>query len=1238
MFKLARLTFKILWITLAFLLVLWLILLALVAIPTTNGWLTEKLSAGLSRGLKTEFKAERITGFLPFSFGLENIELADKDGPYGYIEGIDVQTLYGPFGYLFTGHISLSVLELRGAHLERVPEKEAPKQEVSSAKPLTGSGHSLSISVTKLRASKLVASNAVVRHFAPKQIVDTPLKDDSLSLSLAGSVQWDQGQGAAQITANLHPTLRKEAYLRLDATFVHDEANTQLALQLSEPETGFFHTIVPGSAVQLDKLSIDAKGPTEAWQATIHPKTEPSNLAPLQATVDYKGSLGLEKANLHANIALQPTGDIELQSLSGLTPELPLLGYARIKRSGEIEGSIKLTVPDIRKNLVNIGYDLPISIMGHCELELSKIHGTIKDSVFELTLRSPRIEVNRHPIQNVHAAIRANLRPEGFIADLEIKEGCELYQQALTGAAKLRFETATRLLKAEDINLQALGSTVKGTLQYDKKLEGQVHFDVALKNWSKIAGKPLEGQAEATLTFTHDQQQLLQMAVHAENLSFASSKIKTLDISSSTIEDPFRKPLGSFSCTAQEVSVGRYLCPELKAGLTLDPTYRLEIQGSHDGSWPEVEKILCSLDLVVTGLMDQKEGFFALERCQVKVGSVPFSLDESFEVSIAPNLIATNRLKATLAGAPVELSYFKETTAGELFAKVDKLDLRQLVPTNPESTKEGLLSFEGKIRRQNLEASGIAQFLLENYKGGEDPSNSMPALSLKGSLVLSEAATSIEAKLTSLKGYLKDLELDDSPEQPVINELKDTFVTLTADLPYALNWTKLFPSLNAKQSQDIAGSIDVQGNLSNLLSFTVSKRNQIEGIVSGKLLLSGTIHNPDVQGQLLLTKGSYFNIPTQLRFQDVTATLTGHGSRLEITGLEASDGATGRITGKGSALLDISQDLAYELELNVDKGMVYRSENFVPVASTKTPGIIRGNLHRTEILADLIVHSCPIYVTQKTAAASLPRIKIVYENEEAPYTNIPESRHQLDLDITFEAVSGITFDELGLKSEWRTKGPVALHIHNRKTELVGTLEAVHGSYMQFTKLFNIERGTVSIGGANRNIQVDLLATLENMGYKYSIHVQGSRDEPRLTLSSEPPLPTSEILAHILFAKNLDHLDSAETLLVAQSWASLLAGRTTDLWTEITHGLGLDRLSISTPGQNPSDTEGNYIDLAVGIGKYVSRGVFVSLDRNFATKDTRLSLAAELHKLLKLQVDVSNRPATNKVLLLFKTSY
>jgi len=89
--------------------------------------------------------------------------------------------------------------------------------------------------------------------------------------------------------------------------------------------------------------------------------------------------------------------------------------------------------------------------------------------------------------------------------------------------------------------------------------------------------------------------------------------------------------------------------------------------------------------------------------------------------------------------------------------------------------------------------------------------------------------------------------------------------------------------------------------------------------------------------------------------------------------------------------------------------------------------------------------------------------------------------------------------------------------------------------------------------------------------------------PEMELTSEPVLPSDEILARLLFGRSVSDISPIQALQLAQTANMLAGGGEIDFMGKMRQFLGVDQLELKPSG----DTEG---ETSIRAGKYLGQNV------------------------------------------------
>lgn len=151
--------------------------------------------------------------------------------------------------------------------------------------------------------------------------------------------------------------------------------------------------------------------------------------------------------------------------------------------------------------------------------------------------------------------------------------------------------------------------------------------------------------------------------------------------------------------------------------------------------------------------------------------------------------------------------------------------------------------------------------------------------------------------------------------------------------------------------------------------------------------------------------------------------------------------------------------------------------------------------------------------------------------------------------------------------------------------------------------FNLVRGRLDILGKRLTLSqallqmegdfdpyLSILASNESDGITASVQIEGRATEPTVSFVSSPELPEEEVLARLLFGRDLTSLSAFQAAQLASAVATLAGKGGDGIMSKLRKGFGLDDFDIST------DAEG---DTSVKAGKYISQNTYteVEVDQN-----------------------------------------
>ena len=416
----------------------------------------------------------------------------------------------------------------------------------------------------------------------------------------------------------------------------------------------------------------------------------------------------------------------------------------------------------------------------------------------------------------------------------------------------------------------------------------------------------------------------------------------------------------------------------------------------------------------------------------------------------------------------------------------------------------------------------------------------------------------------------------------------------------------------------LSGGIRYNGPADALLSLAALANQSLTGNIGVAADFSGRVESPRLTGvvranDLIYENDLYGTRLTALRVRGVFA-----NDQLDVTELSAKAGS-GTVTGKGIVNLSADKGFPVQLNLDLDRARVARSELIsstatgqISVTSTaEGAALISGTLRLPETRYKIIRQGAARVATLSGIRRKTRVGRARVSGNADAISSLPSN---WKLDIRLEAPDALYVSGMGLESEWGAKLRVT---GTSDAPLIsGDMELVRGTLGFAGRSFELESGRISFnGGPASNPSIRAAAASEVDGTTVRVNIRGTGQNPDISFSSTPALPQDEIMARILFGNSIGELSAIQAVQLAGSLNSLRggAGGLNPLGV-LQSATGLDRLRILS-----ADTKTGR-DMAVAFGQYITNDVYVEIvtdARGYTATQLEISLTPALSVLSQI---------------------
>ncbi len=403
-------------------------------------------------------------------------------------------------------------------------------------------------------------------------------------------------------------------------------------------------------------------------------------------------------------------------------------------------------------------------------------------------------------------------------------------------------------------------------------------------------------------------------------------------------------------------------------------------------------------------------------------------------------------------------------------------------------------------------------------------------------------------------------------------------------------------------SADVAGTIDAGGRMALSASGTAPlglangllEPRRIAGQASFDLRLDGEPALTSVSGTIRTTGATLATDVEGISVNDIAGTVTLSGGQARIA-LSSTLSAGGNLAVEGS--IGLAAPFAADLVVDADSLALRDPELYETTATGRITlsgplsggALIAGTiaLGPTEIqipssgvgsLGDLpdVLH----VATPGDVARTLDRAGLTGEGGRPAASG---TARPFALDLTLNAPGRVFVRGRGLDAELGGR----LHIGGTTAQVVpsGAFELIRGRLDILQQRFVLSEGRADLQGSfvpTLDLRAD---TGSRNGTAISIIVQGPATAPEITFTSSPELPQDEVLAQLLFGRDLASITPLQAVQLAAAVGTLAGRGGGGLIAGIRTELGVDDFDVVT---------GDDGSAALRIGKYVADNVYTDV--------------------------------------------
>ncbi len=856
---------------------------------------------------------------------------------------------------------------------------------------------------------------------------------------------------------------------------------------------------------------------------------------------------------------------------------------------GRLDGTAALTLPALAA-LGRRGLAGTLSVAGHAT-------GALDHLAVTASVTGERLVADAARLDRVGADIA--------VPDLAARTGSVALRFAagrIEGRADLAIDAADpQSLAIPKLSVAAAGARLDGSLRVapaGPSATGTLTLHVPdLAPWSTLIGMPMQGALDGRIALSAPQgRQAATVAMTAPQLAAGGAVLHGLKLDADG-SDLLRRPTGRATVDLAQATLGTAALSATRLRLEPAAGGTLQVDLATSGSYRGPFRLALA-GAVTPGATTRLH----LARLDGQLVGERLALARPVDVAVAPGRMVLG--PTALSFGPGSLTASATLERARVAAQVTAtgLPVARLAALGGVDGATGRLGFTLDLSGTTADPS--ARLTLEAADLRTSAGANLPALAVTAQARVAGQRLSADARITAPQGEA---------------------LAVTAALPVILRLEPVAAGLPPDGALAVTAS--GAGRLEHLAELVPLGANSVAGAYRLDLRVGGTVAQPDIGGRLTLDQARYDNLETGTEIRDLSLDIAGDHRRVVVNRLTGTDGAQGRVTASGSG------DLAggpLALRLHLADFVVSRMDlargtasGDVAVGGTAAAPVVTGAITITKAEIRLPERLPPSVADLPVIQVDSRRGQAAVQAELAAAAARPASPPVVaKLDVAVTLPGPVFVRGRGVDSEWR--GRFTASGTSAAPQLVGGLTAIRGTVDVLGKTFTVQRGVIDFAGSLSDPRLDIEAQVQTADITAQALIGGTVTTPTFKLTSQPQLPQDEVLARVLFGRGVGQITPAEGLQLAQAAASL-AGGGPGVLDRLRNLTGLDRLSVQN---NPAAAPGAKGTTALSGGKYVANGVYVGVNQDISTGQTRAEVQVELTPSLSVDSKVGATSSTS----------
>ncbi|MCL4693748.1 MAG: translocation/assembly module TamB domain-containing protein, partial [Candidatus Hydrogenedentes bacterium] len=667
------------------------------------------------------------------------------------------------------------------------------------------------------------------------------------------------------------------------------------------------------------------------------------------------------------------------------------------------------------------------------------------------------------------------------------------------------FAMTDSLIDVSNIQMRAGENRLQGSGTFDtsvKQGSGSItgNFD-NLSTVGELLGIDVAGemQLSASLDGSGDAQRM-HADINGSNLQYQDTQLQTLHLTADATD-----PFGEMRIDGEANGAG------LRTGEANLASFSVQLDGDKEQATltlavveGTIQESKIALDARLVGSIN--DAWIEVAALDATVGEHAIALQGDARINQEGEVLSASISRLAVDDGTVSFRGNRAEGDVRVTAELDDLPL-SLIAAFGGTDLEGTVGGTVQLRGPASQPVGNGNLVFRNVR---EPGAAYPPVEIRLDTELSQGVTETRVQIA----MNDQIEADATLRIPVQFSLQPVEVAVNRQRP-------------------IRGQCTANADLSVFPLLFDLQDHVVRGQVNAELQIAGNISEPEVTGEATVVDARYENLETGTILEDLRVVIEGRNRELTVTEFAATDGVGGTLNAEGKVDVLPRESFPFSLDARLGNLRVASRDDLTgQVDGTLS---VAGDMERAEIDGSLAIGPATVVLPNK-GRVEYPELEVTEvgdpDGEVATAAPDAEDEKKTPIEIALNvdcAIPGKVYvRNQSLDTEW--KGNLQVAGTADAPEITGTLSPVRGQIYFLDRTFELQESTITLDGSSPpSPYLDLNASTRTADLTAQLHLYGVYPDVKLELQSDPALPEDEILARLLFDRDLSDITAFQAV-------------------------------------------------------------------------------------------------------------